>query len=224
LPRRGEGAWRWRGRRPPTSDVFAPLATSWPLAGSSSAAPGASAATLLQRSIPGAAFPPASTPPAAFRERRGGPPCADAMPSGQARASAVVTRKGFDTCAVATRGIEGGRQWSPVWAPVLPREEEVPWPAGLVRTSAPFEEQTPLGAWRGAGSPWPALPAEDTSSGGGPEGPAPNWTQRRRMQRRIKKIAERQMVSDEGSHGTRPLGGPPGVFVQPASASCQMFL
>ncbi|CAK0884862.1 unnamed protein product [Prorocentrum cordatum] len=180
----------------------------------------------LQRSIPRAAFPP--TPPAAFSEHRGGSPCADAMPSRQACASAVVTRTSFDTCAVATRSIEGGWQQNPVRAPVWPREEEIPWSAGLVRASAPFDEQTPLGAWREAEIPWPAFPVEDTSSGGGLERPSrafdsPNRTQRRRMQRRIKKLIDRQVVSED-SQGTRTVGTPAGVFVQPAWASSRSFL
>ncbi|CAK0862339.1 unnamed protein product [Prorocentrum cordatum] len=180
----------------------------------------------LQRSIPGVAFPP--TPPAAFSEHRGGPPCADAMPSRQACASAVVTRKNIDTSAVATRSIEGGWQRNPVGAPVLPREEEIPWPGGLVRASAPFEEQMSLSAWREAGIPWMASLVEDMSSGGGSERPSrvfgsPTRTQRRRMQRQIKKITDRQIVF-EGSHGTRTVGMPPGIFLQPALASCRMLL
>ncbi|CAK0819482.1 unnamed protein product, partial [Prorocentrum cordatum] len=114
-----------------------------------------------------------------------------------------------------------------VRAPVVPRGEEVPWPAGLVRARAPLEEQALLGAWREAELPWPAFPAED-SSGGVSERPSrafdsPNRTQRRRMQRRIKKITDRQMVSED-SNGTRTVGMFPGHFVQPASACFYMFM
>ncbi|CAK0869247.1 unnamed protein product [Prorocentrum cordatum] len=105
-----------------------------------------------------------------------------------------------DPRAMAARSPEGGWRPDPAKVPLFPREEEVPWPRRLAQAAC-FEQGS------GSGSELRSL-----------ELGVPTRTQRRRMQRRIKKTMNRQVVYEQ-SHGAPSLERPPGVFTLPAACT-----